>query len=69
MLNQAPNEWTIEQLVEHVRTGPRCQIKRSWQPARPVGFFSLGARLRLAWMVFTGEADALRWSGQDPEAY
>jgi len=35
-----------------------------WVPARPVGYASLGRRLRAAWLVFTGRADALTWEGQ-----
>lgn len=31
--------------------------------------FSLRNRFRLAWMVFTGEADALRWPFQNPKAW
>jgi hypothetical protein len=32
-----------------------------WHPARPLGFFSITHRLRCAWLVFTGKADALIW--------
>jgi hypothetical protein len=32
-------------------------------PARPLGYYSLRSRIRLAWMVFTGKADALVWPG------
>lgn len=70
MLNQAPYEWTIGELSKHIATGPQTQIKGgAYQPARCFGFFSLRSRLRLAWMVFTGEADALRWPFQNPRAY
>lgn len=33
----------------------------AYYPARPLGFYSLGNRLRCAWLVFTGRADALIW--------
>ena len=70
MLNQAPYDWTIGKLITHIQTGPRTQIKGGdWQPARPYGLFSLRSRLRLAWLVFTGQADALRWPFQNPKAY
>ena len=35
-----------------------------WVPARAFGLDTLGNRLRAAWMVFTGRADALTWPGQ-----
>ena len=70
MLNQAPYEWTIRQLLKHAKDGPHAQVKGGdWEPARPYGMFSLRSRLRLAWMVFKGEADALRWPFQNPRAY
>lgn len=40
-----------------------------YEPARPHGLYSLRNRIRLAWMVFTGEADALLWPFQNPKAY
>ena len=69
-LNTAPYEWTICQLCDHIHTGPKTQVKGgSWEPSRPYGLYSLRNRVRLAWMVFTGEADALRWPFQNPRAY
>jgi hypothetical protein len=65
MLNQAPYEWTIRQLLTHAATGPGG----AWEPARPFGDFSLRNRFRLAYLVFTGQADALRWPFQNPRAY
>lgn len=35
-----------------------------WVPARPLGFASFRSRLRAAWLVFTGRADALVWPKQ-----
>jgi hypothetical protein len=68
-LNTAPCEWTIAGLIHHIRNGPTVELNGVWQPARPFGFYSLRERFRLAWMVFTGQADALRWPGQNPKAY
>ena len=34
-----------------------------WVMARPIGYFSLRSRLKLAWGVFTGKYDALQWEG------
>jgi len=35
-----------------------------WVAARAHGFHSIGFRLRATWLVFTGKADALLWTGQ-----
>ena len=35
-----------------------------WQPARPKARKSFRLRCWLAWLVFTGQADALIWPGQ-----
>ena len=35
--------------------------QKMWVKARPIGYFSLFSRLRLAWGVFTGKWDALEW--------
>lgn len=32
-----------------------------WVPARPEGNSSIPNRLRAAWLVFTGRADAVTW--------
>ena len=32
-----------------------------WVPCRPIGLSGFSNRLKLAWMVFTGKADALVW--------
>lgn len=62
-MKRAPNEWTGYTLVKHINHGPReGRIgSRVEQPARPLGFYSLRSRARLAWAVFTGRADALFW--------
>lgn len=66
----APNEWTIRELLKHAEQGRLAQVKGGhFEPARPYGLFGLRNRLRLAWMVFSGEADALRWPLQNPRAY
>lgn len=35
-----------------------------WVMARPLGLTGIRYRLRLAWDVFTGKADALYWTEQ-----
>jgi hypothetical protein len=36
-------------------------INGKWVASRPMGCFSIANRVKLAWMVFTGKADALVW--------
>lgn len=36
-----------------------------WVVARCEGFCSLRSRVRAAWLVWTGRADALVWPGQE----
>lgn len=49
-----------------IKEGANCQteLNGGWAPARGEGFASLRHRIRAAWMVFTGKADALVWPGQ-----
>jgi hypothetical protein len=32
-----------------------------WCPARPIGYPSFWYRIKAAWLVFTGKADAILW--------
>lgn len=41
----------------------QCAIDGQWMPCRPDIEMSLGKRIRAAWLVFTGRADALIWPG------
>lgn len=59
-MNKAPSLYNIETMVPFAIT---CKINNKWVPARPLGLYSLRNRLKLAWMVFTGKADALTWPG------
>lgn len=47
---------------------PECevQVNDKWVRARPVGFQGIFffRRLKVAWKVFTGKYDALKWEGQ-----
>lgn len=58
-MKNAPNKWTIKGLIQHINEGPI--IRETGMPARPCGFYSLSSRIKLAWLVFTGRADALTW--------
>jgi hypothetical protein len=55
-----PVFWTLRQIKDYA-DNTQCQLNGRWVPARPRGYPSFLTRLRLAWMVFTGRADALVW--------
>ena len=63
---KSPNIWNLKRLVEHCNKNEvSCQISTGdWVPARPLGYDSISNRLRAAWLVFTGNADAVIWPGQ-----
>ena len=60
MLKKAPNILRFEDVDSH-HGQTEAQINGKWVPARPIGYFSFRWRLKLAWMVFTGKADAFVW--------
>jgi len=66
LFENAPNHHTLEHIRDiAVEPDTMREISPSrWVPARPMGFDSWGTRFKLAWMVFTGKADALTWPGQ-----
>lgn len=42
----------------------QCQIRGAWWPRRPSapgGLFGLKVRIKSAWLVLTGKADAVVW--------
>lgn len=58
-MKKAPNLWRMEDLSSIYDN--MTEIKGKWVPARPLGLYSIRWRLKLALMVFTGKADALKW--------
>lgn len=63
-----PNIWKAGELVDHC---VRCDAMESvggnlWQPCRPLGMPTLRSRIRAAWLVFTGRADAVLWDFRLP---
>ncbi len=69
MLNSAPCPWTINSIIEHISNGPQTEVRGVRVPVRPFGYYGMRSRLHLAWLVFTGRADALVWPDQNPKAY
>ena len=63
-MNRAPSAYTFESLAKAADgTTAMSPDGKLWYPARPEGLHSIRSRLRLAWEVFTGRADVIRWPG------
>jgi hypothetical protein len=64
-MKQVPRLYTLRQLLatSGVNEGERVRIGKEWVPARPLGYGGIFRRVKLAWMVFTGKADAVTWPG------
>ncbi len=61
-MKQAPSIFRLAFIANQLSSHrDMVQIGDHWAPARPLGFFSIGNRLKCAWLVFTGKADALIW--------
>lgn len=60
MFEKAPSLFDFQSLAK-CTTQNAAEIDGRYVPARPMGLFGLHSRMRLAWAVFTGEADALIW--------
>ena len=59
-----PSVYELEDLVRYTESGPKLlQNSGYWVPARPEGLPSILNRISLAWEVFTGKADVVRWPG------
>lgn len=52
--------WRLDHLINHCRMCS-AQINGRWVPARPMAG-PLVCRIRAAWAVLTGRADAFTWS-------
>lgn len=63
-MKRAPSVYTPTTLLAYLKTGPKTKTLHGWHPARPIGLFSVKSRICLAWEVFTGRADVLRWPHQ-----
>jgi hypothetical protein len=63
MMRKAPRLWTLHTLFDYVNNGGVSVGTKTgeWYPARPEGYHSLKSRIKLAWKVFTGKADAITW--------
>lgn len=63
-MRDAPTLYTLKSLSYTLNQNCTTGLPDgTWVPARPVGLYSLRGRFRIAWLVFTGRADAFRWPG------
>ena len=64
-MKKAPSLYEFNELPCMCKDANGCQtmakINGRWVPARSLGLDTLPNRFRLAWMVFTGKADAILW--------
>lgn len=59
-MRKAPSLYKLRHLID-MQQQTKVQMDGDWVPARPLGLDTLTNRLRLAWLVFTGRADAVIW--------
>lgn len=61
-MSRSPNLLSVNEVILISNTCSSQNKNGDWVPARPIGFFSLRWRLKLAWNVFLGRYDALKWA-------
>lgn len=60
-MKKTPNLYTLDQLMRRNISGALAEINGKWVDARPIGYWSFKYRCKCAWLVFTGQADAVTW--------
>lgn len=63
-MSKFPNILTVASVLESSQHVARGLPDGRWVPCRSEGFASWRNRIRAAWLVFTGRADALLWEQQ-----
>lgn len=67
MSRKYPTIWRMRDLLKQLKSGPQMAIRTAygtdWVPRRGEALPSLRVRLRAAWLVLRGRADALVWDG------
>ena len=61
-LRRGPHIWDVEDL-DLVLGNALTEREGRWVPSRPMTFVSWRHRLRAAWLVMVGRADAVVWPG------
>jgi len=60
-MNKSPNIVNFRSIVDGQYNDTTTNINNKWVTARPIGYPSFIHRLKLAWGVFRGHYDALKW--------
>jgi hypothetical protein len=61
---KSPSVHKVIDLMMFAKDNVTC-IRGHWVPARPLGLASIINRIKCAWLVFTGKADAVIWPEDD----
>ena len=61
-MENAPNLFNLKELMKAFETS--IEINGKWVPARPCGLYSLKNRIVLAFGIFVGKYDAVKWPNQ-----
>lgn len=56
-----PTIWQLNNLLRSAGTVQASTDGNTWHHARPAGYPSIKQRIKAAWLVFTGKADAVVW--------
>lgn len=63
-MKRTPSIFTLEYLRSNKDLDDfQAEVDGKWVPARPLGYPSLIHRIKAAWLVFSGKADAVTWPG------
>ena len=60
-MSKYPSIVRLQDLIDGVKSNAASKDGNHWYPARPLGFASFQYRLKAAWLVFSGQADAVIW--------
>lgn len=63
IFKRTPNVITVDSVIASAKE-TTVLIEGKWIPARPEGYWAFTARVKAAWKVFIGHADALVWDKQ-----
>lgn len=63
MFKKAPTVWILMDLLKHCKE-TLSHEEEGWVPARPLGLDTIQQRFKAAWLVFSGQADAVKWPFQ-----
>lgn len=59
-MKKTPHIWKLQHLID-VTQSVSMLVKEEWVPVRPITISDIRTRMKAAWLVFTGKADAVVW--------